>query len=129
MIKKPIFKSAAIENGFVIASEKIKMNKFRIAANTVLSQANKPLHHKEITQIALEKGILETDGATPDASMNAQIIMDIKQKGDLSDFIKTARLHMPLTPTNQKHNQESRRMNKRKNSKCQVDTLVRLEST
>lgn len=66
------------------------MNKFKTSALSVLTEINKPLHYKEITRIALEKGILETEGATPDASMNAQIIMDIKSKGKLSDFVKTA---------------------------------------
>lgn len=64
------------------------MNKFRLAAVEILSEAKKPLHYKDITRLALEKGILETDGATPDASMYAQIITDIKNKGAASDFIK-----------------------------------------
>jgi hypothetical protein len=66
------------------------MNKFRHAAIEILSEAKQPMHYKEITRLALEKGILETDGATPDASMNAQIITDMKKKGKASDFIKTA---------------------------------------
>jgi Holliday junction resolvase len=74
------------------------MNKFRLSAVAVLSESNKPLHYKEITKIALEKGILETEGATPDASMNAQIILDIKHKGNLSDFIKTAPSTYGLNP-------------------------------
>ncbi len=65
------------------------MNKFTIAAIQILSEAQTPLHYKEITKRALDKGILETDGATPDASMNAQIITDIQKKGAGSDFIKT----------------------------------------
>lgn len=64
------------------------MNKFKTAAITILSEAQKPLHYKEVTRLALEKGILETEGATPDASMNAQIVMDIKHKGKLSDFVR-----------------------------------------
>ena len=64
------------------------MNKFRTAAIEILRSAKKPLHYKEITRLAIEKGILETDGATPDASMYAQIITDIKNKGAASDFIK-----------------------------------------
>ena len=66
------------------------MNKFRNAAIEILKEAKMELHYKEITRLALEKGILETDGATPDASMNAQIITDMKKKGKASDFIKTA---------------------------------------
>jgi len=44
----------------------IAMNKFINAALQILSEAKTPLHYKEITKRALEKGILETEGATPD---------------------------------------------------------------
>ncbi len=53
------------------------MNKFLVSAKQILSEVKKPLHYKEITKMALDKGILETDGATPDASMNAQLVVDI----------------------------------------------------
>jgi len=74
------------------------MNKFKTSAITILTEAKRPLHYKEITRIALEQGILETEGATPDASMNAQIVMEIKRKGKLSDFIKTAPSTYALNP-------------------------------
>lgn len=66
------------------------MNKFKNSAITILTEANKPLHYREITRLALDRGILETEGATPEASMNAQIVMDIKHNGKFSAFIKTA---------------------------------------
>lgn len=75
------------------------MNKFKTSAIAILTEADRPLHYKEITRLALEKGILETEGATPDASMNAQIVMDIKHKGKLSDFIKTAPSTYALNPS------------------------------
>jgi len=74
------------------------MNKFKDSAIQILEQANKPLHYKEITRLALEEGILETDGATPEASMNAHLVMDIKNKGKSSDFIKTASAIFSLNP-------------------------------
>jgi len=49
------------------------MKKFRIAAIQILTEVKKPLHYKEITKLVLDKGILETDGATPDSTMNAQL--------------------------------------------------------
>lgn len=64
------------------------MNTFKQSAIEILKKAKKPLHYSEITQLALESGILETEGATPEASMNAQITVDIKNKGKGSDFIK-----------------------------------------
>jgi len=74
------------------------MNKFKTAAIEVLKREKKPLHYKKITRLALEAGILETEGATPEATMNAQIIMDIKHKKDASDFIKTAPSTYALNP-------------------------------
>jgi hypothetical protein len=74
------------------------VNKFRTSAIAILTKAGKPLHYREITHQALEQGILETEGATPDASMNAQIVMDIKRKRKLSDFIKTAPSTYALNP-------------------------------
>lgn len=66
------------------------MNTFKQSAIKILKQENKPLHYNDITRMALESGILETEGATPEATMNAQLVMDIKNKGEGSDFIKTA---------------------------------------
>ena len=66
------------------------MNKFKQSAVEILSKAKKPLHYSEITRLALESGILETEGATPESSMNAQISMDIKTKGLGSEFVRTA---------------------------------------
>ena len=66
------------------------MNTFKRSAIEVLKKAGTPLHYAEITRLALESGMLETAGATPDASMNAQIVVDIKNKGEGSDFMRTA---------------------------------------
>jgi len=74
------------------------MNTFKQSAIEVLKKANTPLHYTEITRLALESGILETEGATPESSMNAQITVDIKNKGEGSDFIKTAPGTFSLNP-------------------------------
>lgn len=74
------------------------MNKFKNSAIEILKKEKKPLHYKEITRLALEAGILETEGATPDASMNSQIIMDMKHRGDGSDFVKIAPSTYSLNP-------------------------------
>lgn len=66
------------------------MDKYRSAAIQILKKVKKPLHAKEITRLALEAGILETDGATPEQSMNARLVTDINSKKEASDFIKTA---------------------------------------
>lgn len=82
------------------------MNKFRTSAIEILKQENKPLHSKEITRLALEKGILETEGATPEASMNTQIILDIRNKGEKSDFIKVAPSTYALNPKREEKKEE-----------------------
>lgn len=74
------------------------MNTFKQAAIEILKKAGKPLHYTEITRLALESGILETEGATPESSMNAQITVDIKNKKEGSDFIKTAPGTFKLNP-------------------------------
>ncbi|MDO8639710.1 MAG: winged helix-turn-helix domain-containing protein, partial [bacterium] len=74
------------------------MNTFKQSAIEILKKAKTPLHYNEITRLALESGILETEGATPEATMSAQIIVDINNKGDGSDFIKTAPGTFALNP-------------------------------
>src|SRR3990167_243354 len=74
------------------------MNTFKQSAIEILKNAKTPLHYAEITRLALESGILETEGATPESSMNAQITVDIKNKGEGSDFIKTAPGIFSLNP-------------------------------
>ncbi len=74
------------------------MNKFRNAAIKVLEESKEPLHYKEITKRALEKGILHTEGKTPEASMNAQIVTEINSKGEFSTFIRTAPATFDLNP-------------------------------
>lgn len=66
------------------------MNKFKISALSILKEQKKPLHYKEITRLALEEGILETGGATPEATMNALLSTEIKYKGNSSDFIRVS---------------------------------------
>lgn len=59
----------------------------------------KPMHYRDITLKALELGWLNTNGQTPDASMGAQIYMDIKRcksQGRMSRFI-TAKGMVSLT--------------------------------
>ncbi len=63
------------------------MNKYKAAAIEVLKKSKEPLHYKEITKRALEMGILETSGATPDQSMGAQLFPSIKKNGKYSVFI------------------------------------------
>lgn len=65
------------------------MSSFKDAAFKVLTEINKPLHSNEITDIALERGWLQTAGKTPKATMNAQLVVDINTNGEQSRFVKT----------------------------------------
>ena len=67
------------------------MNTFKSSAIQVLKKAGKPLHVSEITRLALEGGLLVTESAVPEATMGAQMYMDIKNKGKASDFVQTSK--------------------------------------
>ncbi|MES0489589.1 MAG: winged helix-turn-helix domain-containing protein [Leptospirales bacterium] len=51
---------------------------FKDAAKYILEENNRAMHTNEITELALEKGILITDGQTPSATMGAQLYQDTK---------------------------------------------------
>ncbi len=55
---------------------------FTESAEEVLEQYAKhqPMHYRDITRIALEKGLLVTSGQTPDATMYAQIIQEEQRR-------------------------------------------------
>lgn len=61
---------------------------FKEIAFDILKESGKPLHSKAITQIALKRGWLKTAGKTPEATMNALLIVDINNKKEKSRFIK-----------------------------------------
>lgn len=62
------------------------MTTFKSIAYQILKEAGKPLHYREITDIAIKKGLLKSERKTPWATMNAQLAMDIKNKGENSRF-------------------------------------------
>ena len=49
---------------------------FKEAAIRILKEAEEPLSAREITKIALDKEMIETSGATPEATMAAQLYTD-----------------------------------------------------
>ncbi len=61
---------------------------FAQAAVTVLEAAGTPLHYKDITQRALSEGLIQTEGKTPDATLNAILAVDIKKKGSNGRFVR-----------------------------------------
>jgi hypothetical protein len=64
---------------------------WREAIEKVLREADRPLHYAEISEQVLSRGYYKTDGATPDATVNAQITTSIKHEGEKSPFAKVGR--------------------------------------
>jgi hypothetical protein len=73
------------------------MATFKSIAYQILKEAGKPLHSKEITKRALERGLV-SEGKTPEATMNAQLVVDINTKKNKSRFIKTAPSTFAINP-------------------------------
>jgi len=73
---------------------------FKDAALKVLTENNKPLSFHEITNIALKKGYLKTEGKTPERSMGAQLYTDIKSQGDKSLFVQLGKNRFGLRSWN-----------------------------
>ena len=63
---------------------------FKQAAEKILGESDHPLSPSEIVELALEAGIVETEGATPEATMGAQLYLDIRNNPQMSllDFSK-----------------------------------------
>ena len=62
--------------------------------------SKKPMHYKEITEKALQKGWLVTSGKTPQATMYAQVITEIKRqqkRGERPRFVKHGRGYVGLS--------------------------------
>ncbi|MCH9741812.1 MAG: winged helix-turn-helix domain-containing protein, partial [Proteobacteria bacterium] len=61
------------------------------AIKRVLEESSVPLHYSEISEQILSRGYYETDGATPAATVNAQISASIKHDGDSSLFVRVGK--------------------------------------
>ena len=67
---------------------------------TILTESKEPLHYHDITERILTRGLKTTSGATPDATVNAQIAASIKHDGAASPFLRVAKGIFTLRPTN-----------------------------
>lgn len=64
---------------------------WREAILKVLGEADTPLHYSEISEQILSRGYYKTDGATPAATVNAQISSAIKHEGESSLFLRVGK--------------------------------------
>lgn len=62
----------------------------REAAIRVLQEAGEPLRSREITNRILKAKLWESDGKTPEATVNAALAVDIKRHGDRSSFVRVS---------------------------------------
>jgi restriction system protein len=61
------------------------------AAAAVLEDAGDPLHYRELTHRILHQGLWQTEGKTPEATINARIGVDIVEQGEASRFQRTSK--------------------------------------
>jgi hypothetical protein len=61
------------------------------AIKKVLAESDVPLHYTEISEQILARGYYTTDGATPAASVGAQLTSSIKHDGDKSPFMRVGK--------------------------------------
>lgn len=92
---------------------------FLEAAHEILKQVGQPLHYQEIARRALEQGLIESRGKTPEATMNAQLAVNIKRAAEGGPPPRFARVGRglfglrewgetgPITPTTDEQRQPS----------------------
>lgn len=61
------------------------------AIKKVLGESDTPLHYAEISEQILSRGYYKTEGATPAATVNAQISASIKHDGEKSPFMRVGK--------------------------------------
>lgn len=61
------------------------------AIKRVLKESDAPLHYTEISEQILANGYYSTDGATPAATVSAQLSTSVKHEGEKSPFIRVGK--------------------------------------
>jgi len=64
---------------------------WRKAIDKVLGSSSTPLHYNEITERIISEGLRQSLGATPAATVNAQIASSIKHDGESSPYIRVSK--------------------------------------
>ncbi len=75
---------------------------WREAIKRVLAESDTPLHYAEISEQILSLGYYKTDGATPAATVNAQLASSIKHDSEKSPFMRVGRGIFTLNAINDK---------------------------
>lgn len=61
---------------------------FLAAAEKVLTDHGEPMHYRDIVRKAVADGFLATQGKTPEATLNAQLSVAIRDQGEQSVFVR-----------------------------------------
>lgn len=64
---------------------------WRKAIDKILASSPSPLHYNEITEQIISEGLRTTVGATPAATVNAQISASIKHDGENSSYVRVSK--------------------------------------
>ncbi len=85
-----------VEQASLLPNEPVASMSFTDSAQKVLEEfgGKNPMHYRDITSKALAKGWLQTKGKTPEASMYAQVITEIKRRqnrGEPPRFVQHGR--------------------------------------
>lgn len=64
---------------------------WRKAIDKVLGESKTPLHYRDITERIIARGLRSNLGATPAATVNAQMAASIKRLGSASPYIRVAK--------------------------------------
>ena len=99
------------------------MLSFKLAAIKILREAQEPLHYEEITKRAVENNLIVTSGATPEATMNAQLAVDINTKKDKSAFIRTKPGYFALNSNFTEEKQEEEEKNEVAREEVEQDNV------
>ncbi len=67
------------------------------AAYMILSEERSPLHYKEITRRALDRGLISSRGSTPEQTLRTAISREINKRGEQSRFEKLEGGYYALT--------------------------------
>ena len=73
---------------------------WRQAIEKVLGSSATPLHYNEITERIISNGLRKSLGATPSATVNAQISASIKRDGERSPYMRVAKGTFTLAKSN-----------------------------
>jgi hypothetical protein len=95
------------------------MTSFKLSAIKILREAKEPLHYEEITKRAIEKNLIVTQGATPEATMNAIIGRDIKFNKEKSPFTRVKKGFVTL---NLKFSQQDQKQEENKEKEIENES-------